>query len=247
MPTAKPPTVFELEHRLEADHWWFKARLARILELIESTASSCGLILDVGCGSGFNARTLGRLGRVVGVDLESGPLLPDRERGQWRLAANALQLPFRDGVFHLVTAFDVIEHIQADRHALHELIRVLKPQGFLVLTTPALPLLYGAHDRALGHFRRYTRSELEKKARQAGSVTAVRISYFLSLLFGPLLGWRLLSKVLVNTEGSSDGSRGLPRWANGLLGGVMSLEHRVSRYVPLPFGGSLIALFRKRG
>jgi hypothetical protein len=63
---------------------------------------------------------------------------------------------------------NVLEHIEDDRTALEAMRRVLEPGGHLVLLVPALRVLYGSLDQALGHFRRYTPAELGTKLAAAG-------------------------------------------------------------------------------
>ncbi len=52
------------------------------------------------------------------------------------VCGDATQLPFDDESFDAVTMFDVLEHIQDDRKAISEALRVLKPGGFLMVSTP---------------------------------------------------------------------------------------------------------------
>jgi SAM-dependent methyltransferase len=82
-----------------------------------------GNVLDVGC----DQKTLQRFvdGRYVGIDLAGAPdLRCDVEH----------PLPFRDGCFDCVTAFDVLEHVDAIHFALGELCRVSRQ--FVVLGLP---------------------------------------------------------------------------------------------------------------
>ena len=84
-------------------------------------------------------------------------------------------MPFPDGSFDRVIAAEVLEHIPADRHALREIARVLRPGGRLAVTVPAwLPervcwgLSEDYHNTPGGHVRIYTRREMEAKLAQAG-------------------------------------------------------------------------------
>jgi SAM-dependent methyltransferase len=73
-----------------------------------------------------------------------------------------LQLP--DGRFDLVLATDIIEHVDDDLAALRELRRVLKPGGYLLLTTiPAFHVLWGLQDDVGHHKRRDRLRKLRKR------------------------------------------------------------------------------------
>jgi 2-polyprenyl-3-methyl-5-hydroxy-6-metoxy-1,4-benzoquinol methylase len=64
--------------------------------------------------------------------------------------------------FDVITAHDVIEHIQFDKNAIKKISRLLKKNGILILTVPAHQYLFGDHDVKLGHFRRYNRNSITK-------------------------------------------------------------------------------------
>jgi SAM-dependent methyltransferase len=64
-------------------------------------------------------------------------------------------LPFRDGSFDLVAAFDVVEHVENDRRVFAELTRVLQPAGRLIFSVPLHPALWTDFDDYVGHARRY--------------------------------------------------------------------------------------------
>ena len=90
---------------------------------------------------------------------------PRRSRPAWRAGLDVEQasleaLPFPDASFDRLLAADVLEHVDDDARALRELRRVAAPGAVLVITVPAHPRLWSAHDEALHHRRRYRRAEL---------------------------------------------------------------------------------------
>jgi SAM-dependent methyltransferase len=87
---------------------------------------------------------------------------------------------------------NVLEHIADDVHELNVINKALATGGRIFIFVPALRWLHGSYDRQINHFRRYTRTELEKKCVAAGfKVIASR--YF--DLFG-VLPWWVKYKVL---------------------------------------------------
>jgi ubiquinone/menaquinone biosynthesis C-methylase UbiE len=58
------------------------------------------------------------------------------------VVADAGFLPFRDGLFDVVSLFSVIEHVPDQRHALEDMMRVLKPGGYLVVQVRLLCFLF---------------------------------------------------------------------------------------------------------
>jgi demethylmenaquinone methyltransferase/2-methoxy-6-polyprenyl-1,4-benzoquinol methylase len=98
-------------------------------------------LLDVGTGTGVTAQAaaqaLGSGGLVVGVDPSLGMLrVGVKARPDLRLAAaNAIDLPFHDGTFDVVTASFVVSHFTDHETALHDMIRVLRLGGRLALSS----------------------------------------------------------------------------------------------------------------
>jgi SAM-dependent methyltransferase len=84
--------------------------------------------------------------------------------------ALATDLAELDGLFDLIVACEVLEHIEDDLTALRSWVARLSPGGLVLLTVPAHPGRFGPSDVWAGHFRRYRRSDLECLARGAGLV-----------------------------------------------------------------------------
>src|SRR6478752_83538 len=76
---------------------------------------------------------------------------------------------------------DVLEHVRDDAGSLRAIHRRLRPGGALLLTVPANPWMWSAHDSAHHHFRRYTRKQLKELFLRAGLEVQL-LSYFNSLL-----------------------------------------------------------------
>jgi len=87
---------------------------------------------------------------------------------------------------------NVLEHIADDVHELSVINKTLDAGGRIFIFVPALRWLHGSYDRQINHFRRYTRTELEKKCVAAG-FKVIESRYF--DLFG-VLPWWVKYKVL---------------------------------------------------
>lgn len=128
--------IAETYERLHAAHM---AEPARDLVALASPPPA-GRALDVGTGTGVAAAeaaaAIGDGGLAVGVDVSLGMLsMGRRSRPGLRLAAaEAIDLPFRDGTFDVVTASFVISHFTKYETALFDMIRVLKPGGRLAVS-----------------------------------------------------------------------------------------------------------------
>jgi SAM-dependent methyltransferase len=152
------------------------------------------LLLDMGCGAGRHAFESYRRGaRVVAFDYSAAELKDvgglfaamretgeaGTEPGSLAVTANgdALRLPFPDDSFDRIIASEVLEHVNDDQVALHEIFRVLKPGGTLAATVPswlpeqicwALSDEYHAPFVEGGHVRIYSEPTLRARMRTAG-------------------------------------------------------------------------------
>ncbi|MFN2334207.1 MAG: class I SAM-dependent methyltransferase [Wenzhouxiangellaceae bacterium] len=98
-------------------------------------------VLDCACGEGYGSRLLADSAHsVAGVDLDPASIAHARQRYAAETLsfhqANALELPFDDQRFDCVVSFETLEHLAAHDALLTEFRRVLKPGGFLLLSSP---------------------------------------------------------------------------------------------------------------
>lgn len=233
--------MFEAEER----QWWYAGQRAVALALLEPWARERRLLLlDAGCGTGFNLVALARFGPTLGIDLSEEAISFCRERGVRAVRGSVLRLPFRAEAFEAVTSFDVIYHdwVGDDRAAVAEMARVLSPGGALLVRVPALELLRGAHDAEVLTRRRYTLGELRALVAGCG-LRVQRSTYCNSLLFPLLLARRTLDRLL-GRHGSDVGF--LPPPLEGLFRRVMDLEAFCVRHgLRFPLGASAVVLATK--
>lgn len=238
---------FEIEER----HWWFVGRRRIIGAMLDQRlgADRERLALDVGCGTGFMLGFLGQWAEVTGADADSAALAYCGERGFDTVhLIEGERLPFDDGSFDLVSAFDVLEHIEDDGRMASEMARVLRPGGTMIVTVPAYRVLWGAQDEISHHYRRYGRRELRGLITGSG-LALERLSSFNTLLFGPIAAIRLARR-LIPAKGKaelSDFSINRPGPVNDILARVFSAEAGLLKRVDLPFGVSMLALATKPG
>lgn len=236
------PSDIEDMYTTETGHWWFAGKRLLMRRLLGERLRRPGLrILDVGCGAGATAVDFSADGWVCAVDRSLHALRFVGERGvAIRVAADAPALPFRDGTFDVILAFDVLEHVTDDAGFLRELARVLAPGGALAIHVPAWPSLWSHHDEVLEHKRRYTRRSLTALLRESPLRTAY-IGWASCAIFPVTVAIRWARRV-ANAESGGADLGVVPAWLNRLLTGVYRIESSLAAHTGLPFGVSLAAI-----
>lgn len=214
------PAELQLLTSLEDRHWWYRERraiLARELRRLPAT----GQALDIGAAGGGNTRVLQEHGwHALALEYSDSVADVAKARGISAIRADARDLPLASSTCGLVTAFDILEHIDEDYLAAAEIARVLKPGGTALIAVPCDMALWSAHDDEVGHVRRYTRPGLVNVIQKAG-LTVDRV-----------WSWNvLLRPVVALRRKSSTGSdlNEVPPLVNTALTGIIVAE----RYLPV--------------
>lgn len=106
------------------------------LALVERYVAPDSSLLDAGCGMGDLMRRLEESYYVKGCDIAEPLLEIARERGLDVSNSFIEDMPYPDECFDAVVATDILEHVLDLNAALRELLRVLKPGGFLIVRVP---------------------------------------------------------------------------------------------------------------
>jgi SAM-dependent methyltransferase len=242
--TAFSPARLSRLADIERHHFWFVARRQLLDVLLRSAVpAGVGTALDVGCGTGANAAVLRSHARdVIGVDFRPEGIATARQQhcaDASFVRGDASRIPFADGAFDVVTALDVLEHVD-DEAALEEIVRVLRPGGTIIVSVPAMPWLWSYRDVDAGHRRRYARGGLLQLFRKS-RLQVHRLNYFQCLLF-PLVLTRVVRR---ESRAARDREDAPAPMVNSVLTWISRFEVRLSRVVTWPFGSSLVAVCRK--
>ena len=193
-------------------------------------------VLEIGSGIGNLSAFLLDRERLVLTDTREEYLQRLRRRfaGRSNVSVARIFLPddlvaLGDERFDAIICLNVLEHIEDDHRSLAALRGLLAPGGRLVLLVPALPVIYGEMDRALGHYRRYTRVGLRERFREAG----YRLAHMEYFNLAGIPGWWWAGRVL--------GRRTIPRGPLKLYDVLVPL-FRLERFIPWRVGQSLIAI-----
>jgi len=231
--------IYDRMAQIDRDHWWFSARRKIIDRLIRDQVplKAGAQILEMGCGTGSNIALLQQFGHVDAVEPDDPARALASERTGVAVKGGLLPdgVDLADGRYDLVAMLDVLEHIPGDLEALKALRPKLAPGGRILVTVPAGPGLWSAHDVAHHHHRRYTVETLTKVFTEAG-YRVRHLTHFNTALYPLIVAARAIGKLL-KREGGDDAIP--PRPINAALERLFAAErHWVGRR-SLPFGVSL--------
>lgn len=238
--------VFDYLYNFEKDYWWHIARRELILRLIARHSDFDSKdILEIGCSTAGNAEDFGKKNRYLGADLSFRALELGKKRDISLILvnSNALSMPFKNECFDFVFMLDLIEHIEDDAAALKEAYRLLKKSGFLVVSVPALKILWREMDEIGQHKRRYNKDMLRKRI-ESSRFNILEIDYWGKLFFIPLLLYTFTNKLFKVKAGLKNELINLPEIMNNSALGIMRLENKFFNHFNI-VGSSLVCICRK--
>jgi SAM-dependent methyltransferase len=239
--------------RAEAQHFWFRGFRLFVAPLLRQavTGVTRPRIVDCGCGTGANLDFLAQFGSPIGFDLTAVGLVIGRRAGRRRLVrASVTAVPFADRSFDVATSFDVLYALDAvaERAAVAEMYRLIRPGGFVIVNVAAMNVLRGDHSVLGREVRRYSRSSLTRLLTGSGFVIQ-RITYTNASLFLPMVAARTLQRARgLTDEAHAHHELEVPSpLVNAALTTVLRLEAAWLRAFNNPFGSSLLCLAKKPG
>lgn len=136
-----------IEFKKMYDNYWrivgkpnpqYTARMCVVVEMIQS-GNIVDNMLEVGCGVGFLTRLISKRAKnIVAFDISINAIRRARNLVDIPeyVLADCRYLPFRDYVFDMAVASEIIEHIPRPERMLKELHQVIRRKGCLVISTP---------------------------------------------------------------------------------------------------------------
>ena len=249
-----PESRSRLCAEVESGSFWFQHRNRVIGQHLMRTATP-EAIWDVGGGNGYVSQHLQAQGiRAVVVEPGEEGVAVAAGRGLKEIFCGTFdQLGLPDDSLPAIGCFDVLEHLAQPGPLLQEFHRTLRPGGVLAVTVPALSVLWSQYDISAGHFIRYSRRSLRSLVQPLG-FDELTSNYFMMSLVLPMFLLRSLPYRLrrIRSEKELDVQhrRQLGGEGQGIGNRVLAMllrgEASIMRWIRLPVGTSIIALYRKQ-
>ncbi len=200
-------------------------------------------VLEVGAGIGNITRFLLYVEQLTCLEPASeyrqylSKRLKDHQNT--RIVASLLEECSEDevppGSMDTVVCLNVLEHIEDDVGALKAMAKALSSKGRVVIVVPALQMIYGEMDKAMGHCRRYSKGQLAARMQDAG-LKVIHGRYF---NFPGALAWWWQGKVR--------GVSKIPEKGTLFFDKIVPLLAAAETIVRPPVGQSLIMVGEKQG
>jgi 2-polyprenyl-3-methyl-5-hydroxy-6-metoxy-1,4-benzoquinol methylase len=238
---------FEKLYASEKSYWWSVGRRKLINRHIKRLfiPKNDPMILDFGCGGGALLTELTEYGNVIGLEHSYLALSYCRNRGQENLVLNdGEEFPFKNNSFEIVVCLDVLEHLKNDFQFLRQIYEILSSDGYILIMVPAFPSLWSSRDAYLGHYRRYTRLQLNRNLENL-NFNIVKMSY-INFFYLPIMLFLLLMEKIFDHSLLPSNTLTTPDMLNKLLTAIVVLENNITTKISFPLGVSLFCIAQKK-
>lgn len=232
--------------RDEQMSFWFNHRHNCLKQLPRKYFKSP--VLDVGGGNGVFTKYL-QNEKIESILLEPGfQGVKNAVKNEVKniVHSSLKEADFIDSSISTVVLLDVLEHVKNDEEFLIELNRILTLGGHLIITVPALQSLFSDFDREVGHFRRYSLSQLNKLLQKSGFSIEYKSYFFYFLPIPILIGRFIVNKFKKEAKRKSTGHLSKATFAGFCLTLLLLPEQWMIKYkIKIPFGSSCLITAKK--
>jgi 2-polyprenyl-3-methyl-5-hydroxy-6-metoxy-1,4-benzoquinol methylase len=254
---------FDLLIRMQREHFWYRGRHQLLLNVLRrevranfnEAQSLHAMDLGGGCGGWLEYLRRHEAGMFQTLALGDSSIraltLAEPVVGSFakRYQTDLLDLTWKEE-WDVVFLLDVLEHIPDHVEVLRQIRKSMKPGGLLFVTTPALNFFWTHNDDLARHQRRYSKADFRQLG-TAVNLAFIRAEYFMFFLSPALMLYRMLVRPHKRaTPGEVQEylwrSHQVPgRMANFLLTQVFLAEAALVNRLAMPWGTSILAVFRK--
>lgn len=245
--------LYKAIYEHQKGHWFFDSKINFFKILLgENLKGKKGLkVVDLGCGTGALLEYLSGYGRVVGIELSTIALSYAKKAAKGVnvdfMMSMGDRLALKDDSVDLICLSDVLSQETVDvKKVLDECYRVLKKDGFILISDPAIGFLKGEHDSAAHVNHRFARKEVCDNLTRSNFYVS-SISYAFVFLFPVVLLMRLIKKISHNDNQKPRADfHGTPKLLNSAVKTIFAIEGFFLRFINMPLGVSIMAVGIKK-
>ncbi|BEK90205.1 class I SAM-dependent methyltransferase [Nocardia seriolae] len=163
------------------ENYWFRRHEIAYVRMLEQCAGQ--VVLEAGSGEGYGANMIaGVAAQVTGLDYDDSAVAHVRAKYPRveMVQGNLAELPLADASVDIVVNFQVIEHLWDQSQFLRECLRVLRPGGKLLISTPNRITFSPGRDTPLNpfHTRELNAAEMTELLAEAGFTVELMAGIF---------------------------------------------------------------------
>ncbi len=241
--------ISELSKR--ANHFWFRHRNRIILDFVMrycKRKEGIVSILELGAGSGNICRFLKAKGyKIDASDMYEAALryFENEVDNVFKLDLVIDTVPDRlKYKYDIVILGDIIEHLEFPVPTLKKVKKFLKNNGRVLITVPALMVLWTPYDEYCGHIKRYNKRFLAEEIINS-KYYCEDIGYFMFIPAIVLLFQRKIRSFFRRSPSDFRHEFDISLFVNNLMYWLMTIEYWVGKFLDYPFGSSLLGIAKK--
>jgi len=198
-----------------------------------------GDVLEVGCGVGSFTKLIddhGKFDSLYSIDI-SQPAIDFIKEKKFRnkIKIECIDLVNAQGAYDFILCMNVMEHVEDDKNFFRKILSLLKKNGVLFLLVPSHKFLYSNFDKAAGHFKRYSKNEMNSLD-ITPDIQLINQYYF--NMIGALGYWAVYKALKSGNINDTEGEIGLfDKYIVPFSKKILPLK--------VPFGISLISIYKK--
>jgi SAM-dependent methyltransferase len=247
------PAEYSVMRHCEDTHWWYVGLHELVVDVLQrlNCNGSDTTVLDAGCGTGgLIEKSHSRDLEMIGLEPSGHALKQLKSRNIQNLVqADLLRTPFKTNQFQAICSQDVLcvfEHHQVES-VMAEMVRIMRPGGYLVLNLPAYQWLISDHDRFVGNKSRFYRKAVLNQLQSLG--VDIQYAGYRNVLLFPVV--TVLRKIKMwirfNRQIKASDVSLPPKSVNRILTEILRIENcLIRRGLSFPFGLSLFVVAKKR-
>jgi len=208
------------------NHFWYESRkflIDRLFFYYSKRLKGDIDILDIGCGTGTELKTMAKYGNLNALDINENAVRIAQDNGFNTIVSDIEKEKLEKEKYDIISAFDVLEHINDDYFALSNIYQALKEDGVFLFTLPAHQIIFAQHDIAMEHKRRYSKKGLKEKLKEEGFKN-IELYYWNFTLFPLVFIIRMFKKIFIKKSTLSSEAKTRNKFINKILYIILKLE-----------------------
>jgi len=185
---------------IQKENWYYKYKIFKVKKEIKKYLDSENLLsvncLDIGSGNGIISFGIGN--KINNTTLNWTLVDSNYKKKDLNIDYRKSKKIDPNQTYEIIIGCDVLEHVEDETKFLGSIYDCMNEDSILILTLPAMEILWSDHDIFLKHFRRYNFQTIRNAAKKYFNI--LNFEYTYKLLFPVAFCLRKIKKILISTS-----------------------------------------------